>query len=102
MLAGALGDYTNAVADESPAMPKLFWIGLAIFVLGQAPLLLIIVAVQLGLWPDPNPNPNPIGPGSLSFVTFWPGLGLMFTGLIIARRLLNHAPLAPDLENADQ
>jgi len=59
-------------------MPKLFWIGLAVFVLGQAPLLVIAAAAYLGLWPDPNPNP--IGPGLLAFLTFWPGLVLMALG----------------------
>jgi hypothetical protein len=65
-------------------MPKLFWIGVSVFVLGQAPLLFIVGAADLGLWPDPNPNP--IGPGLLAFFTFWPGLLLMLIGLIIARR----------------
>lgn len=65
-------------------MPKLFWIGLAIFVLGQAPLVFVIVAAQLGLWPDPNPNP--IGAGLLAFFTFWPGLALMLIGLVVGRR----------------
>ena len=64
-------------------MPKLFWIGLVIFALGQAPLLLIIVAVQLSVWPDPNPNP--IGPGLLSFVTFWPAVVLMLLGYLRRR-----------------
>ena len=66
------------------AMPKLFWIGVSIFILGQAPLLLIIVAACLSLWPDPNPNP--IGPGLLSFVTFWPGVVLMLLGFLRHRR----------------
>jgi hypothetical protein len=53
-------------------MPKLFWIGLALFVLGQVPPVFIIVAARLRLWPDPNPNPmapacspsSPSGPAS--------------------------------------
>jgi hypothetical protein len=65
-------------------MPKLFWLGLAVFLLGEAPLLVIVIAAQLGLWPDPNPNP--IGPGLLSFVTFWPGLVLMLLGFLRRRR----------------
>jgi hypothetical protein len=65
-------------------MPKLFWIGLAVFMLGQAPLLLIIGATYLGLWADPNPNP--IGPGLLSFATFSPGPVLMLIGLFLGRR----------------
>ena len=67
-------------------MPKFFWIGLCIFALGQAPLLLIIMAVQLSLWPDPNPNP--IGPGLLSFITFWPGVVLMLLGYFRSRSRL--------------
>jgi hypothetical protein len=69
-----------AAASGWGHMPKLFWIGLAVFVLGQAPLLLMLAAVQLSLWPDPHPNP--IGPGLLSFVTFWPGLVLMLLGFL--------------------
>jgi hypothetical protein len=65
-------------------MPKLFWIGAGVFVLGQAPLILIIVAAQLGLWPDADPNP--IGPGLLAFVSFWPGLVLMLLGFLRRRR----------------
>ncbi|HEY1638562.1 MAG TPA: hypothetical protein VGF62_08570 [Rhizomicrobium sp.] len=65
-------------------MPKLFWLGLVVFLLGEAPLLVIVIAAQLGLWPDPNPNP--IGPGLLSFVTFWPGLVLMLLGFLRRRR----------------
>ncbi len=65
-------------------MPRLFWIGVSVFVLGQTPLVFIIVAAALGLWPDPNPNP--MGPGLLSFVTFWPGLALMLLGFLRRRR----------------
>jgi hypothetical protein len=65
-------------------MPKLFWIGAGVLGLGQGPLLFIAGAAYLGLWPDPNPNP--IGPGLLAFVTFWPGIALIFVGLILGRR----------------
>lgn len=72
-------------SESREPMPKLFWIGVAVFALGQAPLLLIVLAVELELWPDPNPNP--IGPGLLSFVTFWPGLALMLLGFLRRRRI---------------
>lgn len=58
----------------------VFWIGLALLVLGMGPLLLIIVAAELGLTSDPNPNP--IGPGLLAFFTFWPAVILIVGGLI--------------------
>ncbi len=52
---------------ERPAYLRSRWVraGLALLLLGSAPLLTIILAAQLGLWPDPNPNP--IGPGMLFF-----------------------------------
>ena len=58
----------------------LFWVGLALLVLGTGPLLLIIAAAELGLTRDPNPNP--IGPGLLAFVTFWPAVILIVWGLV--------------------
>ena len=51
---------------------RLIKIGLALLMIGTGPLLFIVAAAALGLWPDPNPNP--IGPGLLSFVTFWPAV----------------------------
>jgi hypothetical protein len=60
----------------------IFTIGLAVFVLGSAPLIGIVVLAKIGIWPDPDPNP--IGPGLLTFVTFWPGVLLMVIG---ARRV---------------
>ena len=65
-------------------MPRLFWIGVAVLVLGTGPLLLLILAAALGLTDDPNPNP--IGPGLLAFVSFWPGVVLTIIGLVQARR----------------
>jgi hypothetical protein len=52
---------------ERPTYLRSRWVraGLALLLLGSAPLLAIILAVQLGLWPDPNPNP--IGAGLLFF-----------------------------------
>jgi hypothetical protein len=58
----------------------LFWTGLALLVLGTGPLLLIVVAAELGLTRDPNPNP--IGLGLLAFVTFWPAVILITWGLV--------------------
>jgi hypothetical protein len=68
---------------ESPPRFKLtvvFWIGLALLVLGTGPLLLIILAAEFGLTSDPNPNP--IGPGLLAFFTFWPAVIVIVWGLI--------------------
>ena len=59
---------------------RLFWIGLALLVLGTGPLLVIGAAAELGLTSDPNPNP--IGPGLLAFFTFWPAAILIVWGLI--------------------
>lgn len=53
---------------ESPPRFRLtvvFWVGLALLVLGTGPLLLFIIAAGLGLTSEPNPNP--IGPSLLAF-----------------------------------
>ncbi|MFL6688653.1 MAG: hypothetical protein ACJ8IR_00470 [Alphaproteobacteria bacterium] len=65
-------------------MSKLFWIGVALLLLGSGPLLMIVAASSLGLLSDPNPNP--IGPGLLFFFTFWPGVVLTVIGLARRRR----------------
>jgi len=70
-------------------MSKLFWIGVALLVLGSGPLLLVIAASSLGLLSDPNPNP--VGPGLLFFFTFWPGVVLTIFGLLRRRRRDRHA-----------
>jgi hypothetical protein len=70
---------------DSPArfkLTNLFWIGLALLGLGTGPLLLIVVAAELGLTSDPNPNP--IGPGLLAFLTFWPAVILIVWGLVVS------------------
>jgi hypothetical protein len=41
--------------------------GLALLLVGAAPLVAVIVAAKLGLWPDANPNP--VGPGLLFFIS---------------------------------
>ncbi|MGB6350766.1 MAG: hypothetical protein WBG10_12140 [Pseudolabrys sp.] len=61
-------------------LTRLFWIGLAVLILGTGPLLAIIAAAALGLLSDPNPNP--IGPGLLAFFTFWPAVIMIVCGLI--------------------
>ena len=65
-------------------MPKIFWWGVALLVLGTGPLLVILAASTLGLTSDPDPNP--IGPGLLTFVTFWPTITMIIIGLLRARR----------------
>ena len=65
-------------------MPKIFWWGVALLVLGTGPLLVILAAATLGLTSDPDPNP--IGPGLLTFVTFWPAITMIIIGLLRARR----------------
>jgi hypothetical protein len=52
---------------ERPAYLRSWWVraGLALLLVGSAPLVAIILAAELGLWPDPNPNA--IGPGLLFF-----------------------------------
>ena len=56
-------------------VPALVWIGMSMMVVGTSPLLLV-------LWLSKDPNPNPVGPGILSFLTFWPGLGLVISGVM--------------------
>jgi hypothetical protein len=57
----------------------LFKVGFIVLFVGSAPLLAIILLAKIGVWPDPDPNP--IGPGLLTFITFWPGALLMFIGV---------------------
>ena len=61
-------------------LSRLFWIGLALLVIGTGPLLLAVVASELGFTRDPNPNP--IGFGLLTFLTFWPAVILIVWGLV--------------------
>jgi hypothetical protein len=61
-------------------LSRLFWIGLALLVIGTGPLLLVVVASELGLTRDPNPNP--IGFGLRTFLTFWPAVILIVWGLV--------------------
>ncbi len=59
-------------------------IGLLLLIFGSGPLFLIMIAAAVGLWPDPNPNP--IGPGILAFLTFWPGVLCLGTGIVRVRQ----------------
>jgi hypothetical protein len=78
--------------DSPPrfAPTHLFWIGLALLVLGTGPLLAIVLAAELGLLSDPNPNP--IGPGLLAFFTFWPAVIMIVWGLIASVVRYRRAP----------
>ena len=55
-----------------------------LLILGSAQLVLVIAAAAVGLWPDPNPNP--IGPGLLSFFTFWPAVVCILIGIVRVHR----------------
>ena len=57
---------------------RLFRRGFLLFVFGSGPLLLIILAADLGLTRDPNPNP--VGFGMLAMFTFWPSIIMMGIG----------------------
>lgn len=65
-------------------MPKLFWIGVAILVLGTGPLVGVMLGAMLGLTGDPNPNP--VGFGLLAGITFWPGIAMTAIGILQAVR----------------
>ena len=62
---------------------RLVKIGIGLLIFGTGPLVFIVVAAAFGLWPDPNPNP--IGPGLLSFLTFWPAIICIVVGVIRVR-----------------
>jgi hypothetical protein len=66
------------------AWPLSLRLGLGLLVIGTGPLLLFLVADEIGLISDPNPNP--IGLGLLYFFTFWPAVGLILFGLLRWRR----------------
>jgi hypothetical protein len=52
-------------------------------VVGATPLLVIVVAADLGLLRDPNPNP--VGPGILFGLTLWPAIICVVVGVIRVR-----------------
>lgn len=64
-------------------------VGLLLLIFGSGPLFFIMIAAALGLWPDPNPNP--IGPGILAFLTFWPGVLSVGTGIARVRQARPHS-----------
>ena len=59
--------------------PLSLRLGLGLLVVGTGPLLLFLIADELGLINDPNPNP--IGLGLLFFFTIWPAIGLTVFGI---------------------
>ena len=65
-------------------LPKLFWVGLALFVLGSSPLLIILALASLGVTKDSNPNP--VGFGIMAMFTFWPGIGIIIISLFKKNR----------------
>jgi len=66
---------TKESSPRKLKVPALVWIGISMMVVGTSPLLLV-------LWLSKDPNANPVGPGILSFLTFWPGLGLVISGVM--------------------
>ena len=63
------------------------WVGagLGTMVVASVPLLVVIVANDLGLWPDPNPNP--VGFGLLFVAGAMAGTVLLGVGVVgVARR----------------
>ena len=50
-----------AHAPTDTRMSGFFWIGLLLLCVGTGPLLIVILAAQLGLTRDPNPNPVGFG-----------------------------------------
>ena len=65
-----------------PAYLRSGWVraGLALLLVGSAPLLGIILAASVGLWPDPDPNP--IGPGLLFFFSALVGTACLAIGAV--------------------
>jgi hypothetical protein len=75
-----------ALLEEDVMRPnlgsRLTRIGLLLLVGGSSPLLLTIAAAKLGL--TGNPHPNLTALGTLSVLTFWPGLILLIVGTAAA------------------
>jgi hypothetical protein len=91
---------TAATSRRKPRTSRLFWIGLASFVLGSGPLLITILLANLGLTRDPNPNP--VGFGILAFFTFWPSVILIVIGIartVLKRRTAKEAALSAGTPN---
>jgi hypothetical protein len=58
--------------------------GLAILVLGSAPLVVTLLLAKLGLTADPDPNPLIFG--ILAMLTFWPSIIMIVVGVMMVRR----------------
>lgn len=71
-------DLVNTTRWRAALRSRLFLTGLGVFLLGSGPLLLVILAANLGLTRDPNPNP--VGFGIMAMFTFWPSIALMAVG----------------------
>ena len=77
-----MSEIAQAATDRR--MSRFFWIGLVLLCIGTGPLLIVILAAQLGLTRDPNPNP--VGFGILALFTFWPSVLLIVVGIVRTRR----------------
>jgi len=73
-----MSEIAHAAIDRR--MSRFFWIGLVLLCVGTGPLLIVILAAQLGLTRDPNPNP--VGFGILALFTFWPSVLLIVVGIV--------------------
>lgn len=58
---------------------KIFLTGSILLLIGSGPLIMTLLAAELGLTTDPNPNP--VLPGIMAGLSFWPGLILMGIGV---------------------
>ncbi len=68
-----MSEIAHAATDRR--MSRFFWIGLVLLCVGTGPLLIVILAAQLGLTRDPNPN-------LLALFTFWPSVLLIVVGIV--------------------
>src|SRR5713226_4973324 len=73
-----MSEIAHAATDRR--MSRFLWIGLVLLCVGTGPLLIVILAAQLGLTRDPNPNP--VGFGILALFTFWPSVLLIVVGIV--------------------
>jgi hypothetical protein len=56
---------------------RIFWIGVALLIIGTGPLLVSVMYLR---WQGDD-NPNPIGLGLLAMFTFWPSMILIAIGV---------------------
>src|SRR5438552_16431679 len=71
---------SEIAAGTNRRVSRFLRIGLVLLCIGIGPLLVVILAAQLGLTRDPNPNP--VGFGILAFFTFWPSVILIVIGIV--------------------